>query len=218
MDKTEWPTEKRIAQLRESGELPYSTFGSRCMTASVVLLLLGIFAAEWGSDLQSILLSSLSTSDPRPVTYAFVLLSKLGTILLILGGAIAVGIVFLGLLQNRFFFRLSQLSPQFERLNPFRAIPTQRIMTQLVLSLLLLICAVGIGGISARFGFSFVLGLLNRGQAEWPTLLSDCAGWFFVGTAFLLVVIAAVGIGVRRYLFLRAHRMTRLEVDSESRA
>ncbi|NMC61690.1 MAG: EscU/YscU/HrcU family type III secretion system export apparatus switch protein [SAR324 cluster bacterium] len=218
MDRTEPPTSSHIEELREQGIVPYSSFAARCASALIV-----IFSVLALKDHFKVLLGSFqsiaSVRDLNMIIGEGVqngLSHELLVLLLVPAIAAITGALLAGLFQTRFVFRLSQISPNMSRLNPFAIRGILNILKECGFRFLL----VFLSGVFATFLFRImvtdILMLINKDPGE---VIYSMWKLFEATLPIFILVIAFSGFLswlLARNSFFQAHRMTREEVLKEN--
>jgi flagellar biosynthesis protein FlhB len=117
--------------------------------------------------------------------------------------------------QTKLLIRFQALTPDLSRLNPFRFIGLEVFLGRLVRACFELLLAVGLGVAFLAFLGPELLKLFNNDLGFfmlWPARILNYV------VPFLLVCLAGgilCAILIKRFLFLRAHKMTRAELERE---
>ena len=218
MDKSEWPSETKLARLRSEGLVPFSRFSSACFVGLLVvasIFLVRSKSSEFISAYLGLISSDLNSLSSSGAEVA--LLSDL-----VFGGLVAFALALLvlpmvlGLFQTKFFFRPANLSFDLRRMLPrigtFGA-GVGRVGLKLTLPFLLLIVPIALALIAIPRLFL----LLNRDLNTFLSWLGENGSSFAPFLSGFLAVAAALGWIVSRYKFMLKHRMTRAEVEAEAR-
>lgn len=217
MFKQEWPSERKLERLREAGELPCSKFTIACASALAV----GIWGFTARSGWQNFLghYRSLLEAPPNAASLEEVraLIDAAANLLIVPASAALVAGLTAGLVQTRFFFRLSLLSLNFGRLNPFRPPEFAAVVLRVGAALSVLFAGVLLSCSAAWLLYPAAAAMLVQEPQRmlfWPcSALRSAAPLIFT----------ALGAGAvaawlaKRFAYLVRHRMTREEIEAELR-
>jgi flagellar biosynthesis protein FlhB len=225
-ERTEEPSQRRLQEARERGQLPRSreltNFATMIGGSATLVAIGGSLAAHLAQMMRSGLSvdekslsdthSMIASLDTATVTAVTALLPVFGA----LTGLVLLASVILG----GWNFSPGAMSPDFSRLSPLSGI--KRLfglhgVSELGKALLKLLVVGGVcaGIVSWLFGDVLALGLMapraavGRGAA--------LLGWAFVWLCASLALVAMVDVPLQLFQFKRALRMTRQEVRDESK-
>ncbi len=223
-EKTEEPSEKRLQESREKGQVPRSReLASLALTAgsAVVFLVLGgqMMTSLAGMMRQAFIISRPEIYDPATMFHRLALIFSEGffaltplfiaTVVLALASTLLVG---------GWNFSSQALAPQFSRLNPIAGIGRMFSMKSLVellktLAKFGLIMAIAFGLFTAQEKQFVGLGLMSLE----PALASAGAllAWSFLGLSSGLLIVALIDVPFQLYEYKKGLRMTRQELIDE---
>lgn len=122
-DKTEEPTERRLQEAREKGDIIYSQEVGSALSIVTVTLMVAFMAGPIMSDIGELLVRLLANAD-RPIDGAS-MLDLFATILLRVGAIIGMACLFLMIagvasrvIQDKLVFSSERMKPKLDRLNP----------------------------------------------------------------------------------------------------
>ena len=199
MQKTEWPTEGKLQELREKGIIPYSTIATR--GAVLVFVVLTLYGEREVFSHLSKTLDISSDIGRQEYIDAFVKL--------IVGPAISAIFVtaIVGLCQTGFYFRF----PGFALGRLFTSSSEMKISTGILSLLVGVVLVVSVSFVISHEAFN----ILNNGSdylRNWTVgMLSG-----FVPYAILVIsLVAFLSWLIARFRFMFSYRMTREEVRRE---
>ncbi len=214
MERTEWPTEKRLASLRSEGIVPLSSVSLRCLAA--VIIFSAVYFSLSSFEVFLGVKAYLTSDDPTAVLgFSGILAGYLLQNLLVLSLSLFVLLLLWGLFQTRFLFRFGSLSFQASRLNPFRHFSIGDMFWRVVLVLATFVIGLVSGVVLLALGLGPLLAVLNRGGREPLAHMNSFVPWLFFPAMCILLASGAFAFFLRKRLFLRSHRMTRREVEQE---
>lgn len=223
-EKTEEPSEKRLRESREKGQVARSReLNSLILTAgsAIIFLVLGgqMFSGMAGMMRQSFVMTRVEILDPATMfrhlggafTQAFLSFLPLfvATIILAVLATLAVG---------GWNFSTQALAPQFNRLNPlpgFKRMFSLKSLVELLKTLakFVLIGAIGIGLFLALEHDFVGLGMMNLHPAV--ARAGSLLAWAFLGLSMGLLIVALIDVPFQIYEHNKNLRMTRQEVRDE---
>ena len=225
-EKTEEPSQRRLQEARERGQLPRSrelTNFAGMIGGSATLVAVGGTAASHMAQMMRRSLSidsqALRTTDSMNASLGDASLIAL-TALLPLFGTLIVMVLLASVALGGWNFSMQALAPDFSRLSPlsgFKRLFGLHGVSELGKALLkcLVVGAVCAGVVSWLFG-----DVLQLGKMAPHTAISRGAGlmsWAFVWLCASLALVAIVDVPLQIFQFKRALRMTRQEVRDESK-
>jgi flagellar biosynthesis protein FlhB len=225
-ERTEEPSQKRLQDARERGQVPRSrelTNFATMIGGSATLVAIGGTLSARMSELMrhglSIEPQRLRSTDGMFSALSEACLSAL-TAMLPVFGALIVLVLLAALALGGWNFSAQALAPDFTRLSPLAGIKRLfglRGATELGKALLK--CAV-VGGVCAAI-VSWIFGdVLALGHMEAHTAIGRGAGlvsWAFVWLCGSLALVAMIDVPLQLYQFKLALRMTRQEVRDEAK-
>lgn len=220
MDKTEWPTEGRLADLRDKGIFSYSDLTTA--SAALAALLLSIYMLR--ESFLKLWLGFRSVIQNSRDSIDFKALSELGWPLLELTiipllSALVVSLL-VGLFQTKFFVRPARVAFDLSRLKPFG----ERVQDKHHSPFLGFVRELGINMTALCIGALIFLALardfaafLNPNVKFIISTLGSVLEQLLAIACGVLIVSALVMWTINRLIFLLAHRMTKQEIESEAR-
>ena len=225
-ERTEEPSQKRLDQARERGQIPRSrelTTFAAMLGGSATLIAIGETLA---SRMSQVMRSSLSIdperlADPGSMTAAFgeAVTSALVAVLPVFGSLI--GLVLLAsVVLGGWNFSPAALTPDFTRMSPLAGFARLfGFHGASELGKALLKCAV-IGGVCAGIVSWLFADVMALGHMAPRAAIGRGAGliaWSFVWLCASLALIAAVDVPLQMFQFTRSMRMTRQELRDEAK-
>ncbi len=221
MDRTERPSNQRLAFLREQGLVAHSPFSSACVALATILVLLNVLFDNWqrlAIGWKSMLVVASSSSiDEEALLSVVTDLSLVEIIRSLLFWPVVCAAIFLlllGVARTRFLFHPQALAPHLGRL--LKSNPQSRVSSGLAaiawscFGLLLPILCVWLS-------IYMALQLFNRGAHVTAGLLTaSIKAGAFVG-APILIALSVIAYTLAHFEFLHRHRMSRRELEAESR-
>ena len=225
-ERTEEPSQKRLQEARERGQVPRSrelTNFATMIGGSATLVAIGGSLATRLSQMMrhglSIDPQSLRDSDSMTASLGDACISAVIALLPVFGAVIA--LVFLAsLLLGGWNFSMQAMAPDFSRLSPLSGIKRLfGLRGASELGKALLKCAV-IGGVCAAIVSSIFGDVLSLGHMAPRAAISRGAGlmsWSFVWLCASLALVAMVDVPLQLFQFKRGLRMTRQELRDEAK-
>jgi flagellar biosynthesis protein FlhB len=206
-EKSEWPSASHLADLREQGIVPYSSFSTACIGTAALVISLYI--------LEGRILSVIAKFRQQCAGDDFSLLQLFNRlesdlVVLLLVPVLTVLVVrwLWGLLQTRFLFSASKLAFRFQ----FGLPAGDRLWRRAARYLLLLAACVLIVLLSFRYLFSDVMVLLNNDRTYWLAWPRHFLQKFLPILTGVLVCAGLVAWLWNRLAFMFEHRTTRGEL------
>jgi flagellar biosynthetic protein FlhB len=225
-ERTEEPSQRRLQEARESGQVPRSrelTTFATMIGGSVALTAIG---GSLSSHLSQVMRSGLSIDagalrdqDAMLDHLSDACISALGALLPVFGALVAL-VLLASVVLGGWNFSAQALVPDFARLSPLSGL--KRLfglhgVSELGKALLklLVVGAVCAGIVSWLFGDVMALGRMSPRAAigRGAGLLS----WAFIWLCASLALVAAVDVPLQLFQFKRSLRMTRQELRDESK-
>ncbi|KAF0184600.1 MAG: flagellar biosynthetic protein FlhB [Alphaproteobacteria bacterium] len=225
-DKTEEPTQKRIEDARNRGEIVYSTEVGTAFSLLAVTMIVAFMAAPMAGEIGTAMRGALSNAHQLPADgrALMTLYAAIGLKMLAIIGMAALALVGAGIaarfVQDQPVWSAKRLEPKLERLNPFEG--AKRVFGKQAAGTfgktLLKLTIVGVAVVWSLWPRDGTL-------ASLPTLDVGALAPYMRERALSLLIgctIAATGIAIIDYIFVRqAHykrlRMTRHEMKEEFR-
>jgi flagellar biosynthesis protein FlhB len=225
-DRTEEPSQRRLQEARERGQIPRSrelTNFATMIGGSATLVAIGGTAAAHLSQLMRRSLSidekSLRTTDSMAASLGDAGISAVTTILPVFGTLVCM-VLLASVVLGGWNFSSKALTPDFSRLSPLSGI--KRLfgfhgVSELVKALLkcIVVGAVCAGIVSWIYGDVLALGRMAPRAAI--TRGAGLLSWAFVWLCASLALVAIVDVPLQIFQFKRALRMTRQELRDESK-
>jgi flagellar biosynthetic protein FlhB len=225
-DRTEEPSQRRLQEARERGQIPRSreltNFATMIGGSAALAAIGGTIAAHLSQLMRRSLIidaKSLRTTDSMAASLGDAGISAVTAVLPVFGTLVCM-VLLASVVLGGWNFSSKALTPDFSRLSPLSGI--KRLfgfhgLSELVKALLkcLVVGAVCAGIVSWIFGDVLALGgmapraAISRGTG----LLS----WAFVWLSASLALVAIVDVPLQIFQFKRALRMTRQELRDESK-
>jgi len=225
-ERTEQPTEKRLRETREKGQVPRSkglNSMALLMSAGAAALIFGdsMLAGIRDSMQQSLIIerAGLLTHDAiiaRLADSAFASLTSVAPILLILVVAALMTPIGLG----GWSFSMKAVSFKLEKINPIKGFGRMFSLRGLmelvkVLGKFALVATISAGIIWSLMGD--LLGLGNEPLEQALTHVASLCGWTFLACSCGLIVIASIDAPFQLWQHTKQLRMTRQEVKDENK-
>ncbi len=225
-ERTEEPSQKRLQDARERGQLPRSreltNFATMIGGSATLLAIGGVLSARMSQMMRrGLAIDPQLLRDPdgmfRSLSEAS--LSAL-TILLPVFGALIALVVLAALALGGWNFSMQAMTPDFTRLSPLAGMKRLfGLRGASELGKALLKCAV-VGGVCTAIVSSVFGDVLALAHMEPRTAIGRGAGlvsWAFVWLCASLALIAMVDVPLQLFQFKRALRMTRQELRDEAK-
>jgi flagellar biosynthesis protein FlhB len=225
-ERTEEPSQKRLTEARERGQVPRSreltNFATMIGGSATLVAISGSLAGRLSQMMRrglSIDPESLRNSDGMLTSLGNACISAVIALLPVFGSVIA--LVFLAsLLLGGWNFSVQAMAPDFSRLSPLSGIKRLfGLRGASELGKALLKCAV-VGGVCAAV-VSWIFGdVLSLARMEPRAAISRGAGlmsWSFVWLCASLALVALVDVPLQLFQFKRGLRMTRQELRDEAK-
>lgn len=226
--KTEEPTDRRLRDARDEGQIPRSQDVSTAVVLSAVALAIW-FGREWiGTQLQALgrlaltypvqLAQDLVDDDPLSATIrvGLVLLPLIVPIIVI---TVLVAMV-AGIVQTRGLFAFTAIKPQANRLNPvegLRELFSLRALIDLFKALLKIVLLGATLFLVIRWSVGTLVKLPYQGAGSIAGITATLFAAFFGAALIFFIVIAGFDVWLQRVIFMRNMRMTPEEVKRERR-
>lgn len=217
MERTEWPSEKKLEDLRSAGIVPCSRFA--CAAAVGIVVMVGVTTlAERSMQLTMEIVRIMALPSEQWLEFArWRAVGKLLPGMFLLLPLLASGAALLvGMLQTRFLFSTSQICFDLGRCLPNRLWPTMLIKRGLVVILAGML-GVGAGAVLISMALRSTMSLLNQGRAYWLLWPGEISAIIVPIVVTMLVVSGVVAALLVRLQFLLKHRMTRAEMEQDAR-
>jgi flagellar biosynthetic protein FlhB len=225
-ERTEEPSQKRLQEARERGQVPRSrelTNFATMIGGSATLVAIGGSLATRLSQMMrhglSIDPQSLRDSDSMTASLGEAAISAVIALLPVFGAVIAL-VILASLLLGGWNFSMQAMAPDFSRLSPLSGIKRLfGLRGASELGKALLKCAV-IGGVCAAIVSSIFGDVLSLAHMAPRAAISRGAGlmsWSFVWLCASLALVAMVDVPLQLFQFKRGLRMTRQELRDEAK-
>lgn len=215
MERTEWPTSSKIETLRESGCVPFSPVAIRAFACAGVAL--GVYAgySTWAHFVfaeELVFPHGSAAPSQSPALFNRVIYALCLPVLFALVGAIVCGLT-----QTKFYFSLGRCAFDIRRVNPFRVPDLGKLMGGCGREMTALFVGVTLTIVALWIGIPRVLQALNHGETFLQSMLGQVLRAALWCTIAVSVLTAVVGYLAERTGFMWQHRMTKREVEAESR-
>jgi flagellar biosynthetic protein FlhB len=225
-ERTEEPSQKRLQEARERGQVPRSrelTNFATMIGGSATLVAIGGSLATRLSQIMrhglSIDPQSLRDSDSMTASLGDAIISGVIALLPVFGAVITL-VILASLLLGGWNFSMQAMAPDFSRLSPLSGIKRLfGLRGASELGKALLKCAI-IGGVCAAIVSSIFGNVLSLAHMAPRAAISRGAGlmsWSFVWLCSSMALIAMVDVPLQLFQFKRGLRMTRQELRDEAK-
>jgi flagellar biosynthesis protein FlhB len=218
MDKTEWPTEKRLEELRADGKVASSRQVIVCLVALVVFSSPMFMQSAWREFLSQYKVVFAGEFEGGVFKGVQALLDLALPLLLVpIIALLCIGLA-AGLAQTKGLFLLRTLAIDVGRLSPFREVRFSRFVWGWPVAAIAAAVQIFITAIVLYLITPGSLGLFNKSHEVVLTWLSATYVKLMPVFLVLFVFLAAIGVFYERRRFRYANRMSRKEIEEESRA
>jgi flagellar biosynthetic protein FlhB len=225
-ERTEEPSQKRLQDARERGQLPRSreltNFATMIGGSATLLAVGGVLSARMSQMMRrGLAIDPQRLRDPDGMfsSLSEACMSALTVLLPVFGALIAL-VVLAALALGGWNFSMQAMTPDFTRLSPLAGMKRLfGLRGASELGKALLKCAV-VGGVCAAIVSSVFGDVLALAHMETRTAIGRGAGlvsWAFVWLCASLALIAMVDVPLQLFQFKRALRMTRQELRDEAK-
>ncbi|HMB43374.1 MAG TPA: flagellar biosynthesis protein FlhB [Luteimonas sp.] len=225
-ERTEEPSQKRLQDARDRGQLPRSreltNFATMIGGSATLLAIGGVLSARMSQMMRrGLAIDPQQLRDPDGMfsSLSEACLSALTVLLPVFGALIAL-VVLAALALGGWNFSMQAMAPDFSRLSPLAGMKRLfGLRGASELGKALLKCAV-VGGVCAAIVSSVFGDVLALAHMEPRTAIGRGAGlvsWAFVWLCASLALVAMVDVPLQLFQFKRALRMTRQELRDEAK-
>lgn len=225
-ERTEEPSQKRLQDARDRGQLPRSreltNFATMIGGSTTLLAIGGVLSARMSQMMRrGLAIDPQQLRDPDGMfgSLSEACMSALTVLLPVFGALIAL-VVLAALALGGWNFSMQAMAPDFSRLSPLAGMKRLfGLRGASELGKALLKCAV-VGGVCAAIVSSVFGDVLALAHMEPRTAIGRGAGlvsWAFVWLCASLALIAMVDVPLQLFQFKRALRMTRQELRDEAK-
>jgi len=225
-ERTEEPSQKRLQDARDRGQLPRSreltNFATMIGGSATLLAIGGVLSARLSRMMRrGLAIDPQQLRDPDGMfgSLSEACMSALTVLLPVFGALIAL-VVLAALALGGWNFSMQAMAPDFSRLSPLAGMKRLfGLRGASELGKALLKCAV-VGGVCAAIVSSVFGDVLALAHMEPRTAIGRGAGlvsWAFVWLCASLALIAMVDVPLQLFQFKRALRMTRQELRDEAK-
>ena len=225
-ERTEDPSQKRLQDARERGQVPRSRELTTFATMTGGSAMLAAIGSSMATCLSQMLRHGLSI-DPQRLRDPDAMLGSMGeaalsalTVLLPVFGAL-IGVIFLAsLLLGGWNFSMQAMAPDFTRLSPLAGIKRLfglRGASELGKALLKLAVVGGVCAAIVSRTFREVLGLAHMEPRSAIGRGVGIVSWSFVWLCASLALVAMVDVPLQLFQFKKSLRMTRQELRDEAK-
>ena len=225
-ERTEEPSQKRLQDARDRGQLPRSreltNFATMIGGSATLLAVGGVLSARMSQMMRrGLAIDPQQLRDPDGMfsSLSEACMSALTVLLPVFGALIAL-VVLAALALGGWNFSMQAMAPDFSRLSPLAGMKRLfGLRGASELGKALLKCAV-VGGVCAAIVSSVFGDVLALAHMEPRTAIGRGAGlvsWAFVWLCASLALVAMVDVPLQLFQFKRALRMTRQELRDEAK-
>jgi len=223
-DKTESPTDKKLEDARERGEVPMAPemkHAAMFVAALVVMGGLGTYTLQLMGNLFTRLWGSADDFHMEPggaQDFATGIFGAIATSLLPILGALFAFALLGGFLQGRPMLSASRIKPKWSKLNPvsgFKRTFSKQSLVEFVKTLAKLCLVVGIGAWVAWPHASGIEKLVGADMVSMGAAANDIVWAMLVPIAMLVGALAMFDFAWQRFSFLKRMRMTKQEIKDE---
>ncbi len=226
-EKTEAPTQRRIDEARQKGNLPLSRDVSAALVLGATTGFLALLGGHVLSSSSSALWPLVESPDAFQLGSAenvMYLLSDLGIAFAWIAGPLMAVLLVMPVisqaLQNGLIFSAEKLQPKLERISPiagFKRLVSIQALVEFIKGVLKL-SAVGIAAyVAVRPNLSAIMSTSSADMAVTGRLLGKMTVDVLIYVCVVLVCIAALDFGWQRYSWWRNLFMTRNDLKEEMR-
>jgi flagellar biosynthetic protein FlhB len=225
-ERTEQPSEKRLREARENGNLPRSRELATAAVFGAGVLALRGFGPSLAHGAQDWLRGALNPdrallhSPELLFGYMGQMLLKLLWLMLPLTGVALLAAFVAPLAMGTLHFSGKSLLPDLGRLNPLSGIKRTwgpESLTELAKSLLRVILVGGAAGLTLAHGMDVLRSMPNQSLEDAARTGLHFAGRLLLATAGALVLLAAIDAPYQKWNWLRKLKMTRQELRDEAK-
>jgi flagellar biosynthetic protein FlhB len=225
-ERTEQPSEKRLREARENGNLPRSRELATAAVFGAGVLALRGFGPSLAHGAQDWLRGALNPdrallhSPELLFGYMGQMLLKLLWLMLPLTGVALLAAFVAPLAMGTLHFSGKSLLPDLGRLNPLSGIKRTwgpESLTELAKSLLRVILVGGAAGLTLAHGMDVLHSMPNQSLEDAARTGLHFAGRLLLATAGALVLLAAIDAPYQKWNWLRKLKMTRQELRDEAK-
>jgi flagellar biosynthetic protein FlhB len=224
-ERTEEPSQKRLQDARERGQVPRSRELTNFATMIGGSATLAAIGGSLAYQLSQTMRRGLSV-DPQGLGDPNTMLTSLGeaaagaaTLLLPIFGALVVLVLLASVLLGGWNFSAQAMAPDFSRMNPLSGLKRLfglRGASELGKALLKCVMVGGVSAAVVSSVFGEVLGLAHMEVHDAIGRGAGLLGWAFVWLCASLALVAMVDVPLQLFQFKRTLRMTRQEVRDEA--
>lgn len=221
-EKTDPPSERKLAKLREDGMLPSSETGTNffafAVGLAITMMLFNSFRAgiNGGFTLAFDSLGNADVTEPGFLRYYLIDLHL--PILAILVGVIVASILFKTLVHGGFVISMKRIEPKLEKVSPakgFKELFKGRVVTEFFVTVVRFsIMIAAFAFLAYIWGPTFLrLDLCVPSCAEeivWAVIKS-----ILIASAAFMLISIALDVGMQRAFFMIEQRMTKTEMKKE---
>lgn len=222
--KTEEPSQKRLEEAHEKGNVPVSRELASFLMIALLALTVAWLAPGMLKNAKLLLLPFLADADSLPTdlrgisrTLRDLTLSSLLIILVPLAATVAAAIAS-GVLQNGFMFTTEPMMPKLERLSPLAGIKrifSMRSVVEFIKNLLKISIVAGVAFIAVYPEMPHLHRLPGSGTEGVLLFLAELAARMTMGIAIAMFFITLFDIFYQRYQHTKSLRMTKQELKDE---
>lgn len=222
--KTEEPTQKRLDDAREKGQVASSREINHWFMILGGTLLVTVFAPRMVSDLTRLMLPFIEQPEAIPTDLAHLrrvllwtggglLLALLLPLVVMLAAAILGGFV-----QHGFIFSVEQISPKLEKISPLAGLKrlfSAKSIAEFVKGLLKLAIVGAVAGLLLWPIGHELAGFITLEMGQLLALLKSLAGRLMIGVLSVMTLIAALDFLYQKFEHVKKLRMSKQELRDE---
>ncbi|MCE2926400.1 MAG: flagellar biosynthesis protein FlhB [Rickettsiales bacterium] len=222
--KTEDPTQKRLQEAFEKGQIPYSKEISNFLILSVLALTVGAFAPSILQNTKSLLLPFLADADsiqtdPASLALAMnhVILGTMSVIAIPVMLAFAAGVL-ARFLQSGFVISTDPIAPKLSKISPlagFKRIFSLQSVVEFIKTLLKFIIVGVVGYLSVASDLGHLKQLPDSTILAMLLYMGELAIKLLIGTLIAIFFIALIDLLYQRFQFTKNLRMSKQEIKDE---
>ncbi len=226
-EKTEEPTEKRLREGREKGDVAKSTEVPSALILLLALLAIYMMRGWFYDKLLAIFRLYLPNLHTIEITSdnMVALLREALIVMAILLGPLMVIIITAALIGNfgqiGFLFTTEKMVPKYEKIDPIKGLGRMFSMQTLATGLKSIAKIVIVGLIAyleIRKYLPDTLPLTDQGVYPIFVFYVKVSFWIFLKSAIIIAVLAAADYAFQRWQFKQKMKMTKQEVDEEAKS
>jgi flagellar biosynthesis protein FlhB len=222
--KTEQPTQKRITEALEKGNIPYSREINHFLILCVLALIIGGFAPSILHNTKLLLMPFLADADSIPTDNAGLghvlsnTLAKAALILMVPFTAVVCVGLFSRFSQGSFVLTMQPLSPKWDRISPmagFKRLFSMRSLVELIKNVFKFAVVSIIGYMAIAPQLDHIKQLPDSSVLTILMFLGKLATNMMIGVLIATFFIALFDLIYQRFQYYKQLRMTKQEIKDE---